>query len=59
MKTVTNRTIAAYCLPQFAVAMENGTQRVKSAADLCTGTNDGDGVAEFLEQNISRKIWSR
>ena len=51
-------------LPMFAVAglsvaMENGTQRVKSAADLCTGTNDGDGVAEFLEQNISRKIWSR
>lgn len=51
--------LSMFAVAGLSVAMENGTQRVKAAADLCTGTNDGDGVAEFIEQNIFRKIWTR
>lgn len=51
-------------LPMFAVAglsvaMGNGTKRIKAQANLHTGTNDADGVAEFLEYNIFKGIWSK
>lgn len=32
------------------VAMENGSERTKAAADFVTGSNDRDGVGEFIEK---------
>lgn len=36
----------------FAVAMENGIESVKKAADFVTATNDEDGVAKAFEQFV-------
>lgn len=36
----------------FAVAMENGIESVKEAADFVTVTNDKDGVARAIEQFV-------
>lgn len=36
----------------MGVAMENGAQELKEAADAVTAANDEDGVAEFLEKYI-------
>lgn len=37
------------------VAMGNAIDEVKEIADIVIGTNDEDGIAEFLEKNILRK----
>jgi len=36
----------------LGVAMENGVEKVKSAADLVTSSNDEDGVAKVIEKYI-------
>ena len=37
------------------VAMENAVDEVKAAADYVCGTNDGDGAAEWIEENVLHK----
>ncbi|WP_373868022.1 HAD hydrolase family protein [Lactobacillus nasalidis] len=34
------------------MAMGNGNDLVKQAADYVTGTNDGDGIAEAIEKFV-------
>ena len=34
------------------IAMGNAVEAVKEAADLVIGTNDGDGIAEYLEKRL-------
>lgn len=41
-----------YC--GFGVAMGNAVEEAKQAADFVCGTNDTDGLAEFIEENILR-----
>jgi hypothetical protein len=34
------------------VAMANGCPEIKAVADYVTSSNDDDGVAKFLEENL-------
>ena len=36
----------------LGIAVENAIASVKSAADFVTGTNDGDGVARYIEKKL-------
>ncbi len=36
----------------YSVAMENAVDKVKDAADYITASNDEDGVAKFIEENL-------
>ncbi len=38
------------------VAMENATNEAKEAADFITASNDSDGVAKFLEENVLSEL---
>ena len=38
------------------VAVSNGIEEVKAAADYVTDSNDADGVAKFIEHQILKKM---
>lgn len=38
------------------IAVSNGTDEVKAVADYVTESNDGDGVAKFIEQRILKNL---
>ena len=44
------------CEVGFGVAMANAVDEVKASAKWITGSNDDDGVAEFLELLIRDKL---
>lgn len=41
------------------VAMRNALEEVKAAADIIIGSNDEDGIAEYLEKMIEDLSWNR
>ena len=40
----------------IGVAVSNGIDEAKSVADYVTESNDADGVAKFIEQNILKRM---
>ena len=42
-----------YC--GIGVAMGNSVDEAKQCSDFVCGTNDNDGLAEFIEKNIIRR----